>query len=107
MPSAVQLRTKKEAPSTKTAKSAAKSAPGKSAPAKTPSAKRAVSKTVIDKTSVVVAAPDKTENVMCVELRHKMISEAAYYLAEKNGFNSERALEYWLMAEKEIDAKIF
>jgi hypothetical protein len=31
---------------------------------------------------------------------HRMISEAAYYLAEKRGFIGEHALDDWLAAER-------
>lgn len=37
--------------------------------------------------------------------RYKMIEVAAYYLAEKNGF-AGNASDYWIEAEKIIDAKI-
>jgi hypothetical protein len=31
-----------------------------------------------------------------------MISEAAYYLAEKRGFTGENALDDWLAAERQV-----
>jgi hypothetical protein len=33
---------------------------------------------------------------------HRMISEAAYYLAEKRGFAGERSLDDWLAAEQQV-----
>jgi hypothetical protein len=33
---------------------------------------------------------------------HRMISEAAYFLAEKRGFEPGRALDDWLAAELEV-----
>ena len=33
---------------------------------------------------------------------HRMIAEAAYYLAQKRGFTGENALDDWLTAEQEI-----
>lgn len=33
---------------------------------------------------------------------HRMIAEAAYYLAQKRGFAGENALDHWLAAEQEI-----
>ncbi|HAJ92510.1 MAG TPA: DUF2934 domain-containing protein [Gammaproteobacteria bacterium] len=35
--------------------------------------------------------------------RHRMIAEAAYYQAEKRGFQSGHALLDWLEAEKDVD----
>lgn len=35
--------------------------------------------------------------------RHRLIEEAAYYLAEKRGFESEHELEDWLEAEQIIN----
>ncbi|MCX6996321.1 MAG: DUF2934 domain-containing protein [Kiritimatiellaeota bacterium] len=37
--------------------------------------------------------------------RQRMIETAAYYLAEKNGFAGE-AGQYWIQAEKDVDAKL-
>lgn len=36
--------------------------------------------------------------------RHAMVSEAAYYRAQKRGFEPGRELEDWLAAEAEINA---
>jgi Protein of unknown function (DUF2934) len=33
---------------------------------------------------------------------HRMIAEAAYYLAQKRGFTGQNALDDWLVAEQEI-----
>jgi hypothetical protein len=35
-----------------------------------------------------------------------MVAEAAYYIAEKNGFNPELNEFCWTEAEKEIDAEL-
>jgi len=37
------------------------------------------------------------------ELRYQMIAEAAYYLAEKRGFDGADVEQDWRMAETEID----
>lgn len=37
------------------------------------------------------------------EERHRMITEAAYYLAERRGFAGGSAEDDWLQAEREID----
>jgi hypothetical protein len=36
--------------------------------------------------------------------RERMIREAAYYRAEKNGFKGD-SVKYWLEAEKEVDGR--
>ena len=40
------------------------------------------------------------------EVRHKMIAEAAYYRAEKRGFQNGDALGDWLAAETAVDQKL-
>lgn len=40
------------------------------------------------------------------EMRRAMIAEAAYYIAEQRGFGSEREVEDWLLAEKQVDAAL-
>ena len=35
-----------------------------------------------------------------------MVAAAAYFLAERHGFSSGRALDDWVAAEKEINGKI-
>jgi hypothetical protein len=47
-----------------------------------------------------------TSKVITVDQRTIMIAEAAYYLAEKSGFNADSAIEHWLQAEKQIDEQI-
>jgi hypothetical protein len=40
------------------------------------------------------------------EQRHAMIAEAAYYMAERRGFESGRELEDWLLAESQLEVAI-
>lgn len=40
------------------------------------------------------------------DLRNAMITEAAYYISEKCGFNPSLTDQCWFEAEKQIDAKI-
>lgn len=40
------------------------------------------------------------------EQRYAMIAEAAYFIAEKNGFDNSRNVEFWLEAEAQIDAQL-
>ena len=39
------------------------------------------------------------------EERHRMITEMAYLIAEQRGFQGDRAMEDWLQAEIEVDAR--
>ena len=64
---------------------------------KIPAAINAPGKTLLKKT-VVTERP-----VLSPEKRLEMIRMAAYYLAEKSGFNPEMTTQNWLSAEKQID----
>jgi hypothetical protein len=44
-----------------------------------------------------------TVQTSCLEQRLQMISEAAYYLAERRGFASGGELDDWITAEAQID----
>jgi hypothetical protein len=48
-------------------------------------------------------APDRTRTG---EARHEMIAEAAYYRAEKRGFQNGDPVFDWLAAEAEIDEQL-
>lgn len=45
-------------------------------------------------------------NGVSEEVRHVMIDEAAYFIAEHRDFQSDAALDDWLRAEAEIDAHL-
>lgn len=40
------------------------------------------------------------------EQRHRMIAEAAYLIAESQGFDHSRSLDHWLAAEAQIDSML-
>jgi hypothetical protein len=40
------------------------------------------------------------------EQRHALIAEAAYYMAERRGFESGHELEDWLLAESQLEGAI-
>lgn len=40
------------------------------------------------------------------EERYQMIAKAAYFLAERHGFTSGRAMDDWIAAEKEVDGML-
>jgi hypothetical protein len=39
------------------------------------------------------------------EERHRMITEAAYFIAEQRGFQGDLSLDDWLQAEAEVDTQ--
>jgi len=45
------------------------------------------------------------ERVFRAEERHRMIAEAAYFLAEKRAFEPGHALDDWLAAERDFNAR--
>lgn len=77
-------------------------------------AKKTVMKTVARKTvdeaavkKAVPAVEKKTtrKKVVTVEERYRMIQEAAYFIAERNGFGGDDH-RYWVEAEASIDAQV-
>lgn len=44
--------------------------------------------------------------VVTSEQRQQMINEAAYFMAEHQGFTTHSPLDYWLMAEADIDQQL-
>lgn len=46
---------------------------------------------------------EKAINRITSKIRHQMIAEAAYYRAERRGFQEGNVLQDWLEAEREID----
>lgn len=66
--------------------------------AKKPSqANKATTKTLTTKSKKSYAISD--------DERYQMINETAYLNAEKRGFHGENAMDDWLQAEAEVDAK--
>lgn len=39
------------------------------------------------------------------EIRHHLIAETAYHIAEQRGFQGDMAMADWLQAEAEVDAR--
>lgn len=89
----------------KTSASAATTA--KKTAAATPAARKPVAakKPAVAKKPTTAAKPAATKSVSAPspEQRYRMVQEAAYFIAEKNGFVAG-SLEYWIAAEAEIDA---
>ena len=55
--------------------------------------------------ATTMAAKQQTKQGLDQEERHRMITETAYLIAEKRGFEGDRALDDWLQAEAKIDAR--
>lgn len=90
------------APTPPKSKTVTESAPAK-APASAPAPAAAPAKTPAPSPAPAPARPAVTP--VTPEERHRMVAEAAYYIALRKGFNSDPR-ENWLQAEKEIDAKL-
>lgn len=54
------------------------------------------------------SAKRKSPNFTATPLhdRKKMVAEAAYYIAEQRGFQPGDELQDWLLAERQIDARL-
>jgi hypothetical protein len=51
----------------------------------------------------LTAKKASTQGALPDAARHAMIAEAAYYMAERRGFESGHELDDWLLAERQID----
>lgn len=110
MPEESPAKRKTAAP--KTAGSAVAATPAK-APATRKTTTAAEKKTPASKTAAEDKAPTtrrkapakKTPVPPSAEERYGMVQNAAYYLAEKDGFQGA-AVDYWIQAEQEIAAQL-
>jgi hypothetical protein len=57
-------------------------------------------------TPAIVRKACPTLHPLTEEQRRVMIAEAAYYMAERRGFESGHELEDWLFAESQLEAAI-
>lgn len=80
-------------------KPAAKKATATKEIASKPPAKKTASKTTTSSKKSSASAIVTSEN------RLQMIETAAYYIAEKHGFNGP-STDHWLAAEKQIDSQL-
>lgn len=77
----------------------------KSAVKKSAVPKTATAKTAASKTAATSRKKNSSTQVITSASRLQMIEVAAYYIAEKHGFNSQN-MDHWLAAEREIDRKL-
>ena len=75
----------------------------KKSPAKKAAPKAAAKKPVVKAAAPSAPAPKKP--VISPEQRYKMIEEAAYYIAERHGFNGD-SVYFAALAEAEINARL-
>lgn len=100
MPAATSKKTDKKPAAPKTTGKAA--ATKAKAPA-APKAKPAVAKPATKKKADKPMATGRPGHPVGEEQRRNYIEVAAYYIAERRGFNGGDALEDWAAAEAEID----
>ena len=81
---------------------AKKAAARKNAAPKVAAKKAAVRKSAAPRVAAKKTGPEKQTSL---EERFRLIQEAAYFKAEKEGFNCDPS-ECWLVAEAEIDARL-
>lgn len=110
---------KKRARSAKSTASAGVAA-NKASASKASTTKASASKTSTTKANATKATSSKTKTTtprtrkakgdsmtsVTPELRYRMISEAAFYIAESHGFDPSRSMDDWLEAEAMIDARL-
>ena len=99
-------QTKKSAESKPAPKKAVKPAPAPVAPKKAPAAKKpapAKKPAAPQKEAPVAAKPAPAP--ISPEARYKMIQDAAYFIAERHGFQGDSAY-FWSLAEAEIKAQL-
>ena len=70
----------------------------KKAPAKSAVTRKVTKSAAVEKSATASKAPINPEE------RYKMIQEAAYYIAERHGFNGDSAY-FWSQAEAEINSR--
>lgn len=103
----------KKTDTTKKAPAKAPAAAKKAASAKPATAKPAVAKSAAAakpaaKPSTKPAAPKAApapKPAISAEERYKMVQDAAYFIAERHGFNGDSAY-FWTLAEAEIAAQL-
>ncbi len=52
------------------------------------------------------ASSSRKSQSITTELRHRMIAEAAFLISEQRGFQGDTAMDDWLRAEAEVDARL-
>ncbi len=95
---------KKKAATRKKAVTKAVASNNKAAPVKKKVVKAVVQKVVKKAVKKKVVRKSEASSTITNEQHYLMVSEAAYHLAEKQGFNPGSDMDNWLQAEKQIAA---
>ena len=78
----------------------------KKSPAKKAAPKAAAEKKTIAKAAPVASkAPAAKKPEVTPEQRYKMVQDAAYFIAERHGFNGDSTY-FWSLAEAEVSARL-
>lgn len=77
--------------------------PGPKAKTKVKTKKAVPSATLKQSSAASAVEPAPTRSTSSPEERYRMIQDAAYHIAERDGFQKGKEQDYWLRAEKEID----
>jgi hypothetical protein len=67
---------------------------------KQPKTQKRKGQTTIKKTTASTTSNQPSQE----EERRQLIEEAAYFIAERRGFQGDMVLDDWLQAEREVDA---
>jgi hypothetical protein len=78
----------------------------KNAPHAASPAAKAPEKTAAPAKKVAKSAAPKPATTVTPEERWQMISEAAYFLAEKRGFSGGNPCDDWAQAEQQVDTEL-
>lgn len=73
---------------------------------KKPATAKAATKAAKPAMTAAKTTATKTTMMVNTEARQRMIAEAAYFLAERNGFNPSMNTQNWLQAEAQINAML-
>ena len=78
----------------------------KKSPAKKAAPKATAEKKPVAKVAPVASkAPAAKKPEVTPEQRYKMVQDAAYFIAERHGFNGDSAY-FWSLAEAEVSARL-
>jgi len=51
-------------------------------------------------------ASERKDAAPSAEERHRMVSEAAYYIAQSRGFCGDDTMADWLLAERQVEVQL-
>jgi len=83
-------------------------------PAKETTAKKATARKATTRKATSASSTKKLRTAssrsapqgVTVEKRHQMIAETAFFISQQHGFQGDTAMDDWLRAEAEVDARL-